>query len=55
MIAHILGGERPCRYASATDVSKAKQMWKEIQAKKGKEKRESESDGEGGEILGICN
>ena len=48
MIAHILGGERPCRYASTTGVSKAKQLWKDIQAKKGKGKRERESDGEEG-------
>lgn len=48
-------GERPCRYVSAIAVSKAKQMWKEIQAKKGKGKRERKSNGEGGENLGICN
>lgn len=46
MIAHILGGENPCRHASAAAVSKAKQLRKGLQTDKGKGKRARESDGE---------
>ena len=44
MIAHILGGEKPCRHASQAALSKAKSLQKEIQSKGKKVKRGRESD-----------
>ncbi|KAJ3989985.1 hypothetical protein F5890DRAFT_1633961 [Lentinula detonsa] len=50
MIAHILGGEKPCRHASTTATATAKQLRKAGQTRnKGKGKRERDSDSELGD------